>query len=271
MEQLNDLISTEEFIQETLNLLRESDSYWQDITSEEFRRMAKAMWRNPGEWHLVVEAMDSQRAVQAVDAWENVILTRIGQALDHARQVVSLDIEMKLLSGEKSNLEKRQEKLTYLLEQLNAQVEDFRFSTGDTVVSSRKFSTILGTVSAAADWQPGWDRLLDEAPPIGSAAKDLLSWTESACALIAVELDSIPLQVMNLDEEYTSLSVQYQQEAANSLGLAPTLVIEGDLEEAAVVNPVRPTGTMTLIGGALGLLAWAFWVILSIQNRKFGR
>ncbi len=268
MEQLNDLVTTEDFFQETLDLLRENDPYWEVITPGEFRQMSMLMWRNVGEWHLIVEATNAERAEQAVLAWEETILSRINQGINHARQMVALDIEMNQLIENQQSLELRQEKLTFIREELSSLMDDLGSRPEGSFVSSREHSNLLGLVAQAADWTPAWDRILDEAPRDGSTYGDILSWILNVEAMVGEELNILPEQISLIDQSIASLSDQYHEEAARSFGLASTLVIDGDETIATTIELVRPKGILILVGAIFGLTIWILWSFRTIQNWK---
>jgi hypothetical protein len=271
MEQLNDLITSDVFLRETLDKLSEEDSYWDRISTEDLRKMNSAMWRNVGEWHLVVEAPESERAVQAILAWENTIIERITEALEHARAVVSLDVEMNQLAENKQVLELRLLELDFIGQEMIFRMDELRSQLDEFNISSNDYSAILAMVSQIAVWEPGWDRLLDKAPPHGSTTVEILSWMEEVLSLIDQERVLLPLQIALIDEKFSSVNLQYQEEAEKSFGLAGTLVVDREEMTAAAVDRIRPKGTLILVGGILGLFAWLIWGLVAFQNRMHTR
>lgn len=268
MEQLNDLIFTDDFIQDTVDHLQEKDPYWEAISPEEFRRMASVTWRNVGEWNLIIKTIDSKRAAEAVLAWEETILDRINQAIEHSNQVVSLDMEMKQLVDNRQKLELRLERLTYVSEKLSFLVEVLGKKPEASIVTSLERSNLLLAVAQASDWQPAWDKLLDGAPPIGSTVGETLSWIESVIAFVEEERKLIPQQISLMDEAFSSLRVHYDEEVSRSLGLSSTLLVEGDEETEVSLDKIRPKGILILVGGIFGLLTWILWGFRSIQFGK---
>ena len=173
MEQLNDLVLSDPFIQETLDQLAAEDAYWSGLKPQDFREMAGLRWRNVGEWHLFVEAADQARAVQAVTAWETIISEKVTLAVDHARQVVGLDIQMTALAEARVQSELRQAALGSALNDLTSWQAELNSNPVDQLVPSFDHWDILGVVSQAVAWEPAWDRVMENAPSVGAPIRHL--------------------------------------------------------------------------------------------------
>jgi hypothetical protein len=268
MEQLNELVVSDEFIGDTLSLLQAQDPGWQAVSVSEFRSMVSVLWRNPGEWHLVVQAGDPDLAVQAVEAWGAVIVENVNAAVDHSKQVVSLDIRMTTLAQARIRKELRQEALTFVRDKLSGWREDLSKRSPDQPVPSIDHWELLGLISQVAEWGPAWDRLLDSAPAAGSFPEAYLPWLDSILSTINDELAIIPGQVTKLEEEFKEFETQYRDETAGSYGLASTLVVDRIKDQPPRVALVRPQATMSLVGGAIGFLVWVLWVFREIERRN---
>lgn len=70
MSQLEVLVRSDAYLQETLNRLRKADSAWHAVEAPELRNMLKAYWRNAGRWRLTAENQDAGLARQAVQIWK---------------------------------------------------------------------------------------------------------------------------------------------------------------------------------------------------------
>lgn len=122
--------------------------------------------------------------------------------------------------------------------------------------------------SLIADRAPAWDRILDQAPVIGSTTAFYLNWIKDVDALIQGELSLIPDQVALLNSSYLSLSERYGEEAASSYGLASTLVIEGDKDQSTHIKVLRPKGLFIFTGLSMGLCFWLFWAFRTIKHNR---
>lgn len=268
MEQLSDLVRSEDFVETTLSRLREQDPRWNSVPASEFRAMVSALWRNAGEWHLVAEADHPDLAKQAVEAWSAVVVENVNTAVDHSKQVVALDIQMTSLAEARTKNELRQEVLTYVHSELSAWQADLSSRSPDQQVPSLDHWKLLGTVAQAADWEPTWVHLLDATPAAGSFPEGYIPWIDQVLGTIDQELAVIPGQISILDEGFEQLESQYKNETTSSFGLASTLVVEEIDDQAPKVEAIRPQATLALVGGAIGFLMWVLWAFRNIERRN---
>jgi len=264
MEQLNDLVLSDLFIQDTLDRLAAEDAYWSGMTPKDFREMAGLRWRNVGEWHLFVKAADQSRAVKAVTVWENVISEEVASAVDHARQVVGLDIQMTALAEARVQSELRQAALVSTLNDLTFWQAELNSKPNDQAVPPLDHWDILGVVSQVVTWEPAWDSVLENAPLVSSPTGTYRVWLDAVLAMIEVELEILPEQIDLMDTQYAALENEYQEETSQSFGLASTLDIEIDEASQAEVERIRPVGTLAMIGGILGTFSWVFWALTRV-------
>jgi len=268
MEQLNELVRSEMIITETLSRLREKDFDWDEVSSQEFRMGAKALWRNVGVWHLVVELDEPDMASQAVDTWGAVIVDKVNTAIDHSRQVVALDIQMTTLAEARLAAELRRETLLYAQSELSGWREHLESVPDDQVIPAFDHWEILGIVSQTAEWGQAWNRHLDDAPVTGSISAAYKPWVENALSMIDKELAVLPAKLASLEDAFSETEKQYKSETAGSLGLASTLIVEMMENQAPDVEIVRPGGTFSLVGGVIGFLLWILWAFRQIERKE---
>lgn len=268
MEQLEQLVLTDQYLDEVLLILKVQDSYWNDFTSEDFRQKLDVLWRTVGEWHLVVEDEDPQRAVQAVEIWGDVILEKVSGAIEHSKQVVALDVEMDNLSERQIEYELRLDRLMFVKEQISELREDLEDQSDDQPVSSADHWKILGLVSLVVDWDPQWIKLLDDAPKLSESPQEYQKWLQSVLFLINEEIEIFPGQILELTDLFENALDEYKIETKSSEGLASTLVVKGISGEKPEVETVIQRGDFLLLGGFFGLLAWGIWVLTRISKTE---
>jgi len=256
MEQLDELVKSDDFTNETLSRLQALDPEWDIFSSQNFRDISEVLWRNAGEWHLVVQTDDSAKARQAVETWREVVLERTNIAINHARQVVALDIQMTTAAETRVGLMLRQDVLIHVRDDIAARRDEVETLSADQVVASFDHWRILGLVSQASDRKPAWESIQINAPGAGSAAGDYLLWLSGIISLIDDELSIIPGQISTLDQSFTKLEEQYKIETASSMGLASTLVVAEIKDKPPQVEVIRKSGTLVLVGGIMGLIIW---------------
>ena len=80
--------------------------------------------------------------------------------------------------------------------------------------------------------------------------------------LVETELTTLPAQIGVLTNEHATLATEYSSAADGSQALSANLEVQANKTEPPKVTHLRPTGTMMLIGGLLGLLvAGVFWLV----------
>ena len=267
MEQLNALVLTDPYLEEVLVRLRAQDPSWGDVSIQDFRQNLDVLWRNVGEWHLVLEEGDPQKAVQAVETWGSVIHEKVSKAIAHSKQVVALDIQMTSLAERWTASRLRLDRLGYVHGQLLVMKDQLESMPVDRTISSADHWRILSLVSQVVAWDPAWENLLESAPLIPSTQGAYQDWLEGVFSIIEEELAFLPGEIAKLDEEFSTVEVDYVVETQSSAGLASTLVIERSAGDPPRVEAVRHNSTMSLVGGIIGFLSWGIWVI-SVIDRK---
>jgi len=266
MQQLNTLILTDAFLDETLARLRVQDSSWSDVSAQDLRGMAGVHWRNAGEWHLSLEMDDPDRASAALDTWASVVDEKINTAIEHSKQVVALDVQMTSLAAARQEATLRQEALRLA----RARLADWQDRPGQ-VVTVRQHGELLAWVAQAAAWTPVWDEVLEAAPQpnaVGAAPQDYLAWLELILPLVDVELDLLPGKIALLETQFSQAEADYVREASQSLALSSTLVVQKVSDARPQVERVHPRGVLTLVGGALGLGAWGILLFARVSRKN---
>ena len=220
---LNDLVLTDDFMEETLRRLRVQDTSWDDVTTHQLRVYFRGVWRNVGVWHLVAEGRDADSMSRAVEVWSDVIVEFVGDAIEHSKNVVALDIHMTALSETQINLETRQEILVYVASALSNWQDEVVSLPADQPVSSQTHWDILALVTQAADWNLGWDAALEGVPALGSPAQDYADWLEFVTILVDQELQALSIEIEAVEQQRQETETEYKQETVQSRALASTL------------------------------------------------
>ena len=251
MEQLNGLSLTDEFLRDTLERLQAQDEYWQDVTVEDIFYQLRGSWRNAGRWHLAAEQPDPQLAVQAVNAWAEVIDERMNIAIDNAREMVATDAALVSTANELTNQLTRFQTLSIVRPEL----DDFSQKLEDNIGSYDHWY-VISQFTRVADWDQGWSDLIEAYPAPDSASTEYLSWVERALVMVESDLEILPERIEYLEEQHENLSSQYAELAEKSLGLSAGMTLEKSDQISAQVEDVRPSGTLMLVGGILAVAAW---------------
>lgn len=269
MSQFNALAMSDEYLGETLRRLQTEDATWQDMDVPALRKMLSVSWRNTGEWHFSAQAKESDISAHLVGVWSGVVLEKANESIAAARQLIIIDSELNAIDQTLVSAEYRRNLLTETQKILEEWVEILNIKTMDQPLLTSEHWSLLAQVAIVTDWNPGWITAFDAAPLIGSLPSDYLLWLNQVNALIDAELARLPSIIDTLEVEHKDLSVQYDLAADQSRALSGNLEVSQIKDEPPNVISLRPTGTLMLIGGLLGLLAWMMgWLVQITRKTK---
>jgi len=266
MYQLETVIFLDDFIQETLDDLRQSDVYWNSIEASQLRDMLDAEWRTAGEWSLVAMHPDSERAKQAVQIWTKVVKKRVQEAIQAARNTFMIDQELQAAAVELLQSRLQEQELLFTKSALREWSIAATKLPKDQPLDPAERWHVFYLATLPAQFHPIWQIVLENQPPANSTPNTYLDWIAQIIPIIDSELSTFQKQIGSLEQEYSRLEELYSPEADRSLGLSPNL----EVEKVKDLPPkmIRATSVLILIGGIAGLLIWILtqWVI--ITNRE---
>jgi hypothetical protein len=266
MSQLEGAIYLDEFMQETLNELRQDDAYWEKVTVEELSDMLDAEWRSAGKWELVAKNRDPQHAAEAAETWGDVIIKRVQFAVISARDVFMIDQDLQAITNEKLETNLRIQQLTdtklSLLEWQTA-VKD---SPNDQPLDPVQRWRVLSFAAQPAQYTPLWTAFLGEQPAADASLDAYLNWSEELKAVIDEELAILEKKLDSLEQQHSDLKEEYSIAFDQSLGLSPNIEIQDIKSQPAKI--IRQTSTFALIGGIISLLIWVLTQLVIITNRE---
>jgi hypothetical protein len=266
MSQLESAIYLDEFMQATLENLRAADPYWQDFNVDELSSLLEADWRSAGTWSLIAKHPDPTRATQAVTAWSDVVMQRVNEAIDSAREAIRVDQELQSVADERVALSLQRRELQSTTANLNKWKERItELPSGSSLDRIARWE-ILSQIARVAQFNPAWSIILESEPTPESQSKDYTEWIDAATLLINEDRAAIQEQLSSLDGRKTTLEEDFQAASEASLGLSPNLEVESI--ERLDPERVRPTRTLVLIGGLVGLLAWVWLSLARIRQGK---
>jgi hypothetical protein len=269
MNQLNTILSMDSLLQETLDELRMLDPYWVGVDIQELRDRLDTDWRTAGAWSLNVSHPDRERASQALEVWSKIAVKRVQSAVGSARSTFMIDQELEQTAKDLFAAQQRQQTLTAS----QASLEDWlEFSTTlpqDQPLSPVEKWRVFSVTSALALDDPAWSLILESQPDADAAPDAYHDWASQVLAQIDLELAALPSRIAALEQERAALEEQYSAESALSLGLSPNI----EIEQFGTPNSriFRPTTTLILVGGFLGLLLWLLIELVKITRRVQAR
>jgi hypothetical protein len=267
MANLNALVYLEETSRETLDRLRGQDSYWFDVNRPELASMLRVYWRNVGKWRLVAENRDYKRAIQAVNAWRDVVVQKVQLAVNNSEEVLVLDSQLKSNANAQTELTARLAELTQVQQSLQSWREAAsQWPTGQPVSEQQRLQ-LLAPLQATG-FPEAWTPILAAFPAQDALPADYLGYLENVTAPLEQEIQQIQAQIDALEQERASLAIHYEDASKKSRGFSANLDVEKISDALPQVTVIRPTARLALVGGLLGLVAWLIVWVAKITLRK---
>lgn len=255
LEDLTLVLLSQEVLDQTLELLRQQDGYWQAVDASALSPMLDVNWRNAGKWQLVVEHADPVRALQVVGAWQTAGVAYVQNAVDQSHLVYVLDESIQANTGKRADVKSRlaqftaaqagfalwREQLTQMA--AGAPLEDVFRQQGWALISP-------------LDLSPAWEVVLQSFPGASAPASSYGAWVDQVNAGLESELASLQSLVDELDNTVKQLKKEYAAASRKSWGLSANLVVDTIADLPAVIRQIRPTSEMLLVGALLGLITW---------------
>jgi hypothetical protein len=252
---LNSLVLMGDVVKQTLNDLRAQDGYWNNISEKELASLLEAKWRNAGQWRLVASSQDEQRALQLVTAWEGVILERVYQVQEQARQTMILDYQLKSLVQAQAQVISQTAAISPTLAALNDWQAQALARPPLQSVDQAERQKLLAAVEMLKQSKQ-WEALLDEMPAAEATTAEHTAWVEQTILSLKWKLSSLYTQLVSLENARLGAMDRYAAASRLSLGFSPNLEVVKTSESSPKTIAVRSPGLAAVIGGMLGLLAW---------------
>jgi hypothetical protein len=269
MNQLNTILGMDALLQETLNELRERDPYWDSLDIQGLRDLLDTDWRTAGEWSLSVSHPDQDRARQALEVWSALAVERARAAVSSARNTFMIDQELEQTAGDLFTAQQRLQALTASRKSLQVWLEESAGLPADQpLLPAERWQVFSAAASLALD-DPVWRAILASQPSADAHPDAYRSWVAQVLEQIDLEIGVLPGRITTLEAQRDALKDKYSLESANSLSLSPNIEIQ---EVGPVTTQViRPTTTLILVGGVIGLLGWLLIELIRITRRAQAR
>jgi hypothetical protein len=269
MEQLNIFIQSDEVLGETLQRLQYQKNAWSDTKIDDLATSLHVYWRNAGEWSLVAEASSPGLAAELLNTWQQVILEQIQAATAHAYAVLDLSTRVDTLYLERVDTNLRIGELNQTKAAIQTWMNNHNENMAGSPLEARERWLLLSRAASAAGWNPEGVALLAETPPPEATASEYIPWLEKMQVFIDQELETLEPQSSQLTEEYNQLYGEWEEELESSRGLTAYLLVSPLDNGSQSAKPVRPIGTLAVVGGMLGLLAWALiWLMGPVRRAR---
>jgi len=266
MTQLDGVLIQDLVIERTLEELRGKDSYWVNIDPNQLRTRLDTEWRTSGIWSLSANDPNPERAKQLVQTWSSIGLQIVKHAIQSSRDLLALEELKEELSMELIGAHVEQQELTRVFGELSDWEDIISNLPKKDPLESPDRIKLLSTVSMLINLDPTLGTLQSEAPGVEAQASDYLPWITRIRSLVSIQLAEVEENIIQLELELDKLSRNYSSRMENSLGLSPNLEIQD--HELMPVRNIRPSTTLIIVGGMIGLFTWVFIQLILITQRK---
>ncbi len=265
MEQLSTLATASDVVQDSLNRLKQSDSYWEGVKVKQFTGMLGVSWRTVGVWRFMVDADRAKHAEQAIQVWGDVFIEKYHQAFKAAEEFVTLDKQLVVVNTSLTLLQMRSEDASTIQEGLKSWRAANIPSTGEVVLGDEARWQLWSMVAQVAGFDPAWKQLLDQFPNSEALPSQYAIWLDQVSISLRNEQATLPAQLTKLNAERQVIEQKYLAAAKESRGMSATLLVEraspGGSDSAPKAVALRPASQMALVGGIVALIAWsAVWL-----------
>jgi hypothetical protein len=252
MSQLNSAIQMDSYLVATLDKLRQTDPYWQSVDVVQLRGMLEIEWRSSGTWSLIANHPNSHFAQQAAKVWSDVVVELVSEAVTAARDTFMID--QKLQSNEDAILQAtlRQRELAAAQKDLQEWQKIAQDSPPASAVQPAQRWQLLATVAGLADYSPVWMNALNTQPEVDAKPQAYLDWIDQMLPLLETEAETMHQRVVYLNQQQIELAAQYSQASRKSMSFSPNIEIQR--KEDLTPVKLRPSSTLILVGGVIGLL-----------------
>lgn len=269
MSQLSILVSSDNYLQETLNRLRKIDAYWNSIEIPVLRQMINAQWRNAGIWLLSAEAVSSLRASEAIETWRDVILEFTDNAISNSRELFQIELSLRSLNDELVEVQLNRSALEEIKGSLNELAISLRAFKSDELITQLDRTRLFNLVNPTDFNEPGWQIILDDLPDPDSPSSEYLRWVERVIGFIDQEIDSKNVSAQVLEDEISRIYSEWEAGLLSAQGLSATLSLANVQDDQPQVKLVRTYSLAALVGALLGLLVWFLGFLVKITRKGY--
>lgn len=268
MAELDGLVVSGEFMDDTLERLRVKDAYWKGITKTTLRDMLRAEWRTAGKWKIIARHEEARRAAEASQAWAEAIVKKANKYVATSRYMMLIDIRMQQAARDAGAAKNRLSILKQAQQMAKRYTIQLNSMPEDQAPDGLTHSQVLSLAALLADYTPAWQTILSEQPAQSDPASVYLAFLEKITPLIKTEEILRQAEYEDRMNAYEGLSTVYIQAQRDSHGLSPNLEIQTlDEDLAPLTTRLHPIGIFTLSGTLLGICAWVIMQIVRITRK----
>lgn len=269
LSQFEAVASADETAERVLDALESQQIALEGLDRDQFQKQSSLAWYDAGRWKMYYRSHDPEFALQAVQAWRDVVQDRISQYLVQAEQAYALDGELRALDSKITALQTRVLELENLQEDLAEFSQELKEYPSDTTLNTGTRQALLISVSSSASQEPIWSHLLENYPTEGAHASAYLSWIHQTEETARIQQENSHNLIQDLEVQSDQILDQYLEKVQSARGFSPALIVE-ELDPEPRLHTRYPDGLVILASGLIGLLLYLiyFFSTASIRNGK---
>jgi hypothetical protein len=265
MGELNLFILSRDVLGDTLNRLRNRDSYWNGVSIRDLEGKVTTYWRNTGRWQLVAEDNDPKRAVQLAQSWGNVAAEKVAVALFQANGLMERQMRYQALAREKTEADLRAAELA----QVESSLQDWRASAQPDMIDVAERARLEDLIARAVRLDPAGMQIFNARPGLDGPTSDYQRWVDQAMTYVETQQEITRAQQADLASRRNRANLELQDTIKATHGLTALMQVAPLPTDGIAAVPVRWRTDTALIGGLLGLVIWALiWLGLPLLRRR---
>ena len=269
MLQLSIIVLSDPYMAESLNRLREIDPYWDSVDKQELREMLSANWRNAGLWLLSANVDSESRAVDAVEAWRDVIIDLTEDTIASSQSLFKLELTLRSLNDQLVENQLQETLLTELLQALMEFRDELSQLNLNSILPAEDHQELLSMGIQLSELLPGYVGAISSFPEQNSKASQYLDWIELMIHQVENQIHSLQVGNEILNQEISDISALWEAGLQDGQGLSATLNLENRNNSAPDVRQIRSYGLAALIGSMIGLLIWIGILVVQVTRKGY--
>jgi hypothetical protein len=266
--QVAEIASSELIADRTLDHLRELDSYWEDVTRDDFLDMQDLDWYDVGVWHMRIQTPNEESSLQGVQVWREVLLEELNRLIDEGEDVLEFEGQMRAADDAINQLEIRIDKLELLKEGIESIKGDLNIFDPQQVIDQSLRDELWVLTAGNIEDELLWKQIMDDFPRKNQKQQIYLDWIGRFTKIIDKDLEQTSELLIRQEEDLDILTEVYLKEIEEANGFSASLIV-GERTSSSRIEPYYQDTVIGLLGSFLGLSIYIMvWVMVIDRKEK---
>jgi hypothetical protein len=265
--QVSEIASSEFIADRTLDHLRELDSYWEDVTRDDFLDMQGLDWYDVGVWHMRIETPNEETSLQGVQVWREILLDELIRLIDEGEDVLEFEGQMRAADDAINQLEIRIDKLELIQEELETFKGDLTNLEPQQVINQSLRDELWVLTAGNIEDELIWKQIMDDFPRKNQKQQVYLDWISRFIKNIDKDLEQTSKLLIIQEEDLDILTEVYLKEIEEANGFSASLIV-GEHTSSSRIEPYYQDTVIGLLGSFLGLLIYIVAWVMIIDRKE---